>query len=188
MIRVPGGDDKTHASARWSACSILMKPILGLVSPYSATANYEIEGDALAGDICREATATPRIRSQGLWSPTPTSRNLRESTGSVARRPTKHPTWGPRKLHFVLGRLLDEDEVPSPRTIARILERAGETVRRRRPKPGARPARAPLSRGWNQEAQRPATDRFSRSIRGTSTRLNTVANHGCCERGLPGGR
>jgi transposase InsO family protein len=46
-----------------------------------------------------------------------------------------HPGWGPKKLHVVLGRRLKKlrIKVPSPRTIARILSRAGAISRKRRP-------------------------------------------------------
>lgn len=44
--------------------------------------------------------------------------------------------WGPKKLHHVLSRRLEVEEVPSRRTIARILDRAGEVKKRRRQQPG----------------------------------------------------
>jgi transposase InsO family protein len=44
-----------------------------------------------------------------------------------------HPTWGPKKLRIVLLRRSgSHSEVPTVRTIARILERAGEPLVRRR--------------------------------------------------------
>lgn len=43
-----------------------------------------------------------------------------------------HPRWGPKKLRAVLARSANVDEVPSVRTIARVLDRAGLTKRRRR--------------------------------------------------------
>ncbi len=43
-----------------------------------------------------------------------------------------HPRWGPRKLRVVMARSLDADEIPSERTVARILERAGAVRTRRR--------------------------------------------------------
>jgi putative transposase len=39
--------------------------------------------------------------------------------------------WGPKKLHKLLGKRLKAKELPSRRTIARILERAGEAKKRR---------------------------------------------------------
>ena len=43
--------------------------------------------------------------------------------------------WGPKKLHKLLGKRLKAKEVPSRRTIARILERAGEAKKRRQGQP-----------------------------------------------------
>ena len=43
-----------------------------------------------------------------------------------------HPTWGPKKLHAILLRASDLDEVPSVRTIARIIDRAGLVKKRKR--------------------------------------------------------
>jgi putative transposase len=45
---------------------------------------------------------------------------------------SEHPRWGPRKLHAVLGRSMSPKELPSVRTIARIVERAGLVKKRRR--------------------------------------------------------
>ena len=57
---------------------------------------------------------------------------------------TQYPRWGPKKLHAVLGRFIEEDEVPSVRTVARVLDRAGLITRRRRKPPLAgRPSDAP---------------------------------------------
>jgi transposase InsO family protein len=39
--------------------------------------------------------------------------------------------WGPKKLHKLLSKRLKAEEVPSRRTIARILDRAGESKKRR---------------------------------------------------------
>ena len=57
----------------------------------------------------------------------------------------ERPRWGPKKLRAVLLRRLAEKEVPSVRTIARIVERAGMVERRRRTSTGplARPEGAP---------------------------------------------
>jgi putative transposase len=53
----------------------------------------------------------------------------------------RHPRWGPRKIWAVLGRELAAEEMPSTRTVARVLDRAGRVApRRRRPaKVGASP-------------------------------------------------
>jgi len=48
---------------------------------------------------------------------------------------TQYPRWGPKKLRVVLERSVDEEEVPSVRTIARVLERAGLVTRRRKKAP-----------------------------------------------------
>lgn len=66
-----------------------------------------------------------------------------EAVLEVLRLRERHPTWGPKKLHVVLGRIVAGDDLPSVRTIARILERAGEVVPRRRPSPRSRPGEAP---------------------------------------------
>ena len=57
---------------------------------------------------------------------------------------TQYPRWGPKKLRVVLERSVDEEEVPSVRTIARVLERAGLVTRRRKKPPlVGRPLDAP---------------------------------------------
>ncbi|MBK7760535.1 MAG: helix-turn-helix domain containing protein [Deltaproteobacteria bacterium] len=43
-----------------------------------------------------------------------------------------HARWGPKKLHAVLARQLKAADLPSQRSIARILERAGVSVSRAR--------------------------------------------------------
>ena len=60
----------------------------------------------------------------------------------------KHPRWGPKKIQVLLANELgDEEPTPSVRTVARILERAGEVRRRRsRSVPPSRPAEAPVVR------------------------------------------
>ena len=54
-----------------------------------------------------------------------------------------HPTWGPKKLHAILLRASDLDEVPSVRTIARIIDRAGLVKKRKRRRQPAAPTDAP---------------------------------------------
>jgi transposase InsO family protein len=58
----------------------------------------------------------------------------------------ERPRWGPKKLRAVLLRRLADEDVPSVRTIARILERAGMVERRRRGSTSAlaRPEGAPV--------------------------------------------
>lgn len=68
-----------------------------------------------------------------------------EAVLEVLRIRSEHSTWGPKKLHAVLARSKKGDELPSVRTIQRILERAGEVTRRRRPAPQGRPVTAPES-------------------------------------------
>jgi transposase InsO family protein len=54
----------------------------------------------------------------------------------VLRLRRERPRWGPKKLHAVLARTLSADELPSLRSIARILDRAGEIAPRKRPQIG----------------------------------------------------
>lgn len=59
---------------------------------------------------------------------------------------SEHPRWAGEKLRKLLVKELDEESVPSPRTIDRILERAGKTVKRtRRRRPAASVASVPLA-------------------------------------------
>jgi len=54
------------------------------------------------------------------------------------------PTWGPKKIRRVLQRSWAPDEVPSSRTVCRILERAGLAApRRRKLRAGLGPAHVP---------------------------------------------
>jgi len=54
------------------------------------------------------------------------------------------PTWGPKKIRRVLQRSWAPDEVPSSRTVCRILERAGLAApRRRKRRAGLGPAHVP---------------------------------------------
>lgn len=55
----------------------------------------------------------------------------------------RNMTWGAKKLHRVILRTEDEADVPSVRTVARIIERAGLVRRRRSSVPDARPSTAP---------------------------------------------
>jgi len=52
-----------------------------------------------------------------------------------------HPRWGPKKILGALKRSADvSDELPSLRTVARILDRSGlVSARRRKARPSARP-------------------------------------------------
>lgn len=54
-----------------------------------------------------------------------------------------HRRWGPKKLRHLLTREFAADAVPSVRTVARVLERAGEVERRRAPTPTNAPTDAP---------------------------------------------
>src|ERR1700735_707741 len=55
-----------------------------------------------------------------------------EMSLAVIQQRQRHPSWGPRKLHKLLERLYPEN-APAPRTIARLLERAGlEGFRRKK--------------------------------------------------------
>ncbi len=55
-----------------------------------------------------------------------------ETVLEVIRLRTLHARWGPKKLRAVLQRSMPRVQVPSIRTIARILERAGQVTARRR--------------------------------------------------------
>ena len=55
-----------------------------------------------------------------------------EAVLAVVELRQEHPRWGPRKLRVVLLRAKSADEVPSIRTIARIIDRAGLVKRRRK--------------------------------------------------------
>lgn len=117
--------------------------------------------DANVAELCREHGVSrktgykwlARFREGGLPALEDMSRRPHTSplraTGDavleiVALR-AERPRWGPKKLRAVLLRRLAAEQVPSVRTIARIIERAGMIERRRRPVPGvtARPEAAP---------------------------------------------
>lgn len=66
-----------------------------------------------------------------------------EATLQVIELRQAHPTWGPKKLHAILLRASDLDEVPSVRTIARIIDRAGLVKKRKRRRQPAAPTDAP---------------------------------------------
>ena len=59
---------------------------------------------------------------------------------AVIRLRRDYPNYGPKKLHAVLARSFESSELPSARTIGRILERAGMQAPRR---PGRRRRTAP---------------------------------------------
>jgi putative transposase len=55
-----------------------------------------------------------------------------------------HPHWGPKKLRAILLRSFGKERAPSVRTIARIVERAGEPpIRKRRPSTTTAPTQSP---------------------------------------------
>ena len=107
-----------------------------------------LEPDANMAALCREYTISrktgykwlERFREAGIvgladLSRRPHSSPLRVSGELVLRigeLRIAHPRWGPRKLRAVLARTLEADDVPSIRTIARILERAGMVRKRGR--------------------------------------------------------
>ena len=125
-----------------------------------------LEPDANMAALCREYTISrktgykwlKRFREAGIvgladLSRRPHSSPLRVSGELVLRileLRIAHPRWGPRKLRAVLARTLEADDVPSIRTIARILERAG-MVRKR----GRRRTTTEVSRPDIPEATRP---------------------------------
>ena len=115
-----------------------------------------LEQDANVAALCREFAVSrktgykwlERFRGGGVaaledLSRRPMSCPVRASGDSVLavielRR--RHPSWGPKKLRVVLHRTLVSADVPSVRTIARILDRAGQVTARRRPVPLAQVA------------------------------------------------
>jgi putative transposase len=119
-----------------------------------------MEPGACMAQLCREAGVSRqtgykwlrRFRSEGIAGLTDQSRRPRSSrlrvSGEVVLQVLalrdKHG-WGPKKLRKLLEkRLSAPDEVPSQRTIARILDRADRTRKRRvRFHPASRPADAP---------------------------------------------
>lgn len=118
-----------------------------------------LEPHANIAELCRETGISrktgykwiQRFRESGLEGLQDLSRRphrspLRASGEAVMRLLElrgAHPRWGPKKLRVVLGRELDADEVPSIRTISRVLERAGEVRAQRRAQPAAAPTEKP---------------------------------------------
>lgn len=108
-----------------------------------------MEPDANLAELCRAAGISRktaykwllRFRERGMVGLEDMSRRPRGSslraTGEVVMQVLElrgaHPRWGPKKLRVVIARGLAVEDVPSERTIARILERAGEVRARRRP-------------------------------------------------------
>lgn len=115
-----------------------------------------LEPHANVAELCREYSVSrktgykwiERFTARGLAGLADLSRRPRASpvqvTGEavlhVLEQRRAHARWGPRKLRRVLLRQLAPAEFPSERTIARILDRAGEI---RSPK--RRPRTAPTS-------------------------------------------
>ena len=109
-----------------------------------------LEGGANKSELCREYGISrktgykwlQRFRELGIeglrdMSRRPHSSPLRASGEAVLvvlELRHRHPRWGPKKLRRLLERRAEGEEVPSERTIARILTRAGE-VRQARPRP-----------------------------------------------------
>ena len=92
-------------------------------------------------ELCREFGISPktgykwlkRFRDRGREGLRDLSRRPKslpaaissELTCEIVRLRNDHPTWGPKKLHALLLRSMPKREVPSQRTIARVLARAG---------------------------------------------------------------
>lgn len=79
---------------------------------YKWIQRFEESGRAGLEDLSRRPQRSP-LRASG------------EATMRVVELRRSHPRWGPKKLHAVLSRTLRGEEVPSVRTVARIIERAG---------------------------------------------------------------
>jgi len=124
-----------------------------------------LEPGANMSALCREYSISrktgykwvQRFREGGVEGLADLSRRphcspLRASGESVLRvleLRQAHPRWGPKKLHAVLARTMDADDLPSIRTIARILERAGMVRKRCRRREGIgniKPSRTASSR------------------------------------------
>jgi putative transposase len=94
---------------------------------YRWIGRFKITGIAGLSDASRRPHTSP-VRATG------------DAVLNVLEERRDHPRWGPRKLRAVLLRRMQAIDVPSERTIARILERAGEVrspKRRRRDTPRA---------------------------------------------------
>ncbi len=119
-----------------------------------------LEPGACMSTICREFGISrktgykwlARYRDRGLsgleaMSRRPSRSPLKasaEAVVEVVRIRLEHPTWGPRKLRAVLLREGQLADVPSDRTICRILERVGMAERRsRRRRRSTGPSAAP---------------------------------------------
>ncbi|MGH1347242.1 MAG: IS481 family transposase [Nannocystales bacterium] len=116
-----------------------------------------LEPDANISELCREHGISrktaykwlERFKARGVQgledlSKRPHSSPLRasgEMVLQVLEQRALHPRWGPKKLHKVLSR--GQEDAPSVRTIARILDRAGEARKRRRAVKCDRPTDAP---------------------------------------------
>jgi putative transposase len=117
-----------------------------------------LEPDANVAELCREYRVSrktgykwiERFKARGVAGLADLSRRPHSSpvhaTGeavlNVLEQRRAHARWGPRKLRRVLLREMAPGEVPSERTIARILDRAGEvrsSKRRARNAPTAPP-------------------------------------------------
>jgi putative transposase len=107
-----------------------------------------LEPKANISELCREYGISRqngykwlrRFRAEGLEGLQDRSRRPKtfpEATSGelvlqVLELRAKHPTWGPKKLQRLLSRRSGAEEIPSKRTLARILKRAGVVQRRRR--------------------------------------------------------
>lgn len=106
-----------------------------------------LEPKANKAELCREYGVSrktgykwlKRYQQRGLDGLADLSRqphsSLLRASGEAAvetiRLRREHPRWGPKKLRAILLRSMNPSEVPSVRTIARILDRAGEPLARR---------------------------------------------------------
>ncbi|MCA9572402.1 MAG: IS481 family transposase, partial [Myxococcales bacterium] len=118
-----------------------------------------LEPGANVAELCREAGISrktgykwlQRFRERGMEGLHDLSRRPHMSPlrcpGEVVLRIIElrraHPRWGAKKLHAVLRRGVDAGEVPSVRTIARVLDRAGLVQPRRRRRSAQGPSERP---------------------------------------------
>jgi transposase InsO family protein len=87
---------------------------------YLWVARFEQEGRAGLADRSHRAHSCPHATPAHVWQ-------------AVRRARHEHPTWGPKKLLWLVAKRLD-DELPAPSTVAGWLKRNGlVAARRRRP-------------------------------------------------------
>lgn len=123
-----------------------------------------LEPDACMAQLCREYEVSrqngykwvKRFRSEGLDGLEERSRRPHSSPLSTSGEMVLQIIelrgkygWGPKKLRQILAKRLRGEKAPKPRTIARILARAG-AVKKRRPRP--------VAKVWDEGAPHPTVN------------------------------